>query len=268
MEKLYSVKMRSSAGGCHISGAERIVKEEEVEEVAKELVRRALSHPRGKPDFINIKVELLSKEPLRLTLLPVIEVTGNYSAEGLLKKLFSFSPIPVELGLRVYRELLSGPAPDGKTMRGAMIVEVPSGKRLEPDKFRGVRASYLDITKEAERELRKLSGEKFTENFKEALTLSTKILNHPAVLGELCVSDDPDYTTGYLSLKGIGYFRIKSIKKAGSPFGGRAIFVRENIPLDNLINYLEKTPILADRVSSYSSVSAEELSKELSENSL
>ncbi|TCK06203.1 6-carboxyhexanoate--CoA ligase [Phorcysia thermohydrogeniphila] len=268
MEKLYSVKMRSSAAGHHISGAERIVREEEIEKVAGELVRRALNHSKGKPDFINLKVELLSEEPLRLTLLPVIEVTGNYSAERVLKELFSLSPIPVELGLRVYRELLSGPAPDGKTMRGAMIVEVPSGKRLEPDKFRGVRASYLDITKEAERKLRELTGERFTENFKEALTLSTKILNYPAVLGELCVSDDPDYTTGYLSLKGVGYIRIKNIKEAGSPLGGRAIFVRESTSLDELIRYLEKIPVLADRVSSYSLVPAEELSKVFSENSL
>jgi 6-carboxyhexanoate--CoA ligase len=268
MEKLYSVKMRSSAGGCHISGAERIVKEEEVEEVAKELVRRALSHPKGKPDFINVKVELLQEEPKRLKLLPVIEITGNYRAEDILRKLFSLSPIPVELGLRVYKELLSGPAPDGGVMRGAMIVEVPSGKRLEPDKFRGVRASYLDITKEAEKKLQELTGERFTENFKEALTLSTKILNHPAVLGELCISDDPNYTTGYLSLKGIGYLRIKKIKEPGSPLGGRAIFVKKNTPVEELIDYLERTPVLADGVNSYLLVSAEELSKLFSEDSL
>jgi len=268
MEKLYSVKMRSSAGGIHISGAERIVDERDIEEVVKQLVRRALTHPRGKPDFINLKVELLKERPVRLPLLSVIEVTGSYRAEEVLKELFSLSPIPTEVGMKVYRELLSGPAPNGKVMRGAMIVEVPSGRRLEPDRFRGVRASYLDITEEAERKLKELAGSRFTENFKEALTLSTKVLAYPTVIGELCVSDDPNYTTGYLSLKGKGYFRIRNIKEAGSPFGGRAIFVKEKTPLSDLISFLEKTPVLTDRVSSYSLVAATELREVFSAGSL
>jgi len=144
-------------------------------------------------------------------------------------------------------------------MRGAMVVEVPSGKRLEPDKYRGVRASYLDVDRETVELLKKLVGKDYTENFKEALVLSTKILSFKGVLGELCVSDDPDYTTGYFSLKGKGYFRIKNIKSQGVSKGGRAIFVKSKVKIPDLIHYLEKVPFIAKNFSSYSTVSIEKI---------
>jgi 6-carboxyhexanoate--CoA ligase len=165
------------------------------------------------------------------------------------------------LGIKTYERLLSGPAPDGKTMRGAMVVEVPSGKRLEPDKYRGVRASYLDMDRETGELLKKSVREGYTENFKEALVLSTKILSFEGVLGELCVSDDPDYTTGYLSLKGKGYFRIKNIKPQGLSTGGRAIFIKPEVKISELIYYLEKVPFIAKGFSSYSAVPIEEIER-------
>lgn len=259
MEKLYSVKMRSSKENNHISGAERIVSEDEIENTAVQLIRRALNHSRGKADFINIKVEELKEPPLLEPLLPVFEVTDYESATDLLRKLFSMSEIPVDLGIRIYEKLLSGPAPNGKTMRGAMIVEVPAGKRLETDKFRGIRASYLDIDKKTAELLKENFGNGYTENLKEALVLSTKILSFDGVLGELCVSDDPNYTTGYLSLKKKGYLRIRNIKQKGLSKGGRAIFVKENVRLADLIYYLERAPFIAKGFPGRSVVSVEEL---------
>ncbi|MEO2068315.1 MAG: 6-carboxyhexanoate--CoA ligase [Desulfurobacteriaceae bacterium] len=237
-KKLYSVKMRSSKNGFHISGAERIVSEKEIEKVSMSLIKRALNHSRGKPDFINLKVEEIKEEIVYISPLPIFEITGFTSPYEVLKKLFDLARIPIDLGLEIYERLFKGP-----TMRGAMIVEVPSGKRLDPDKERGVRASYLDMDKETERKLKEVAGKGYTQNLKEALTLSTKILSFEGVLAELCVSDDPDYTTGYFSIKGRGYFRIKNIKSPGLPRGGRAIFVKD-IELSSFIEYLEKKPII------------------------
>ena len=256
---LFSVKMRSSRNSIHISGAERIVPEERLDDVVVSLLHRARSHSRGEPDFISVKVEKLRESPVYLKALPVFEVVSEGSSVSVLEKLFSISAVPPEMGLSFYNILLRGASPSGKVMRGAMVVEVSSGTRLEPDKERGVRVSYIDITDEAVEELRKISGEKYTENFKEALILSTKVLNHPFVLAELCVSDDPDYTTGYLSIKGKGYFRIFGIKTGGLPFGGRAFFVKKGTDIEELTKYLEKKPVIVSSVSDYSVVSVDEL---------
>ncbi len=256
---LFSVKMRSSKNGLHISGAERIVPEERVNQVVLSLLERARKHSRGRPDFISLKVEELKEEPVYLKALPVYEVKGGVPTETLLEKLFSLSEVPVSLGLSFYRQLLKGISPSGGVMRGATIVEVPSGRRLEPDSERGVRVSYIDITDEAAEELKRTAGNKYTENFKEALTLSTKVLNHPDVLAELCISDDPDYTTGYLSIKNLGYFRLFNLKPSGLPLGGRVFFVRKGVDLKELISYFETKPVIVSSVSNYSSVSLEEM---------
>ena len=60
----------------------------------------------------------------------------------------------------------------------------------------------------------------------DALALATKNI-HCGVEAELCWSDDPDYTTGYVAGKTIGYVRIKPMKEEGVPIGGRVYFVKE-----------------------------------------
>ena len=63
MMGLYSIRMRSAEGGPHeeggrhISGAERIVEESDLESVAVSLIHRALHHSKGKSDFINIRID-------------------------------------------------------------------------------------------------------------------------------------------------------------------------------------------------------------------
>ena len=58
---LYSIKMRAAQGGDHklggqhISGAERILAEENLKKIAEAMIERALLHSRGKADFINLK---------------------------------------------------------------------------------------------------------------------------------------------------------------------------------------------------------------------
>ena len=52
-------------GGKHISGAERILREDEIEEELINVYRRAITHERGKPDFINLKIEEIDEDDIR-----------------------------------------------------------------------------------------------------------------------------------------------------------------------------------------------------------
>ncbi len=245
--------MRASREREHISGAERIVPEEEISATVKELTEKALYHPKGRPDSINIKIEHLEKSPIYLRLLDIYEIADreNYTIKEILTKLFKKANIDSNIGLSIYKALISGASPAGTVMRGAMIVDCQTGIRLEPDKFRGIRASYMDITPEAEENLKKLVGERFTPNMKDAVVLSTKVLNQPDVIAELCISDDPNYTTGYLSIKGFGYIRIRNIKPPGLSKGGRAFFVKGKINRKTFIEYMETLPILINEIGNY-----------------
>ncbi|MFN3976837.1 MAG: 6-carboxyhexanoate--CoA ligase, partial [Aquificaceae bacterium] len=62
---------------------------------------------------------------------------------------------------------------------------------------------------------------------------------------ELCWSDDPDYTTGYVAGKNIGYVRIKPMKEEGVPIGGRVYFVKRD-SLERIISCLERKALLIE----------------------
>jgi 6-carboxyhexanoate--CoA ligase len=79
---------------------------------------------------------------------------------------------------------------------------------------------------------------------REALTLASKVLSSRRIIAELCVSDDPDYTTGYIASRKFGYVRIPNIKSAGSKEGGRAFFVKEGAGIKEISNYLERVPVM------------------------
>ena len=65
-------------------------------------------------------------------------------------------------------------------------------------------------------------------------------------MGELCWSDDPDYTVGYVACNGV-YHRIPNMKKLGSRYRGPCIFVQPEIDRESVIEYLEKAPVLVQR---------------------
>lgn len=241
--------MRSSKGGAHLCGAEAIVDESSISKAVYSFVKRALSSKRGIPDFVNLKVEAVKQEPIYSPLLPVFHV--SQPLREVLVKLFKLASIPPSLGLSFYSLLLKGPSPTGGVMRGALIVEVPSGKRLEPDKFKGVRASCLGITSRALGELKEKAGKFYTDRLKDALVLTSKICSYPGVLGELCVSDDPDYTTGYFSIPKIGYFRLFNLKPYGLSKGGRVIFVSRNLEVPSFIDYLKNSPFIGSSFPGY-----------------
>ena len=231
---LFSVKMRSSAEGTHISGAERIVGADEVADVCAAMSRRALSHSKGTPDSITVTVAAIVGEIVRVPALPITEVACADPAaarETVINALAPFTPHAADAW-----ELLVGV----RDMRGAILFHAETGRRLEPDRARGVRVTSLDAAASTGQRPEPGSGK---ARVTEALVLASKVAHHPAVLAEVCISDDPDYTTGYVATKSRGYVRVPNMKPAGSAVGGRLFVVDTAAPLD-LIEYLEHTPVL------------------------
>ena len=90
----YSLKMRASQQvgegeqkhEQHISGAERIVGRDSVEAVCSAMVRRAMTHSKGDPDFVNVKIEKVCESDIQiLKALPVTRVDVETWQEGLEK---------------------------------------------------------------------------------------------------------------------------------------------------------------------------------------
>ena len=242
MAELYSVRMRAAQGGPHekgghhISGAERIVKLEEVGAIAQSLAERALHHSKGTADFINITVDLIPPEKIRyIDCLKVEEhKTGSISESHQLVTDLLQGPNISEEAVHKAISLLKSL---DKSMRGAMLVDAITGERLDIGN-RGVRVSHMD------------SFDSYAlgdnEHMREALVLASKVQSAEGVVGELCWSDDPDYTVGYVACNGV-YHRIPNMKELGSNIGGRVFFVRSDIDSESVIEYLERAPVLVQR---------------------
>lgn len=242
MSVLYSVRMRAAQGdphekgGHHISGAERIVKIEDVGAIAQSLAERALHHSKGTADFINITVDLIPSE--KITYIDCLKVeehkTSSISeSHQLATKLLqgpNISEVAVNKAISLLKSL-------DKSMRGAMLVDAITGERLDTGD-RGVRVSHMD------------SFDSHTlgdnEHMREALVLASKVQSADGIVGELCWSDDPDYTVGYVACNDV-YHRLPNMKEFGSDIGGRVFFVRSDIDSESVITYLEKSPVLVQR---------------------
>ena len=265
----YSLKMRASQQvgegeqkhEQHISGAERIVGRDSVEAVCSAMVRRAMTHSKGDPDFINVKIEKVHESDIQiLKALPVTRIDVDTWQEGLDKAfdLVSKAVMDVhkESSLSVPKgtsenaclqnfaanlpELLRATFP----MRGAMLYDIATGERLEPDHERGVRATYMDALHSSE-----VDGCK--NHFNEAIVLATKVANAPGMVAEFCVSDDPNYVTGYVASKELGYVRIMKMKEMGDENGGRIfLFDSRKASAEECIEYLQKKKVLVDVSSS------------------
>ena len=242
----YSLKMRASQHvgdgelkhEQHISGAERIVGRDSVEAVCTAMVRRAMNHSKGDPDFINVKIEKVCESDIQvLKSLPVTRVDVETWQEGL-EKAFELVG-EAAAGIREkLPELLRATFP----MRGAMLYDIATGIRLEPDHERGVRATYMDALHSSE-----VDGCK--KHFNEAIVLATKVANAPGMVAEFCVSDDPNYITGYVASKELGYVRIMKMKEMGDENGGRIfLFDSRKASAEECIEYLQKKKVLVDVV--------------------
>ena len=242
---MWSVRMRAQKMGVHVSGAERLV-EKDLEKVIRELYRRPKDF-----DSMVITIEKVDAVEVVKRALPVqsydfkdVDTSHQFAVE-----LLSRCGVREEIARRAIEILKMGPNPKGGNMRGAILMDVETGERLEPDQERGIRTVRMDWKdrKQVERELRKRGMKPFyLKRFMDALAIATKNV-YCGVLGEICWSDDPDYTTGYVSCKSIGYVRVKPMKDKGNPIGGRVYFVRREA-LEEVINCLEKKAILIEEL--------------------
>ncbi len=261
MKNLLSIRMRASrkikirnskfeirnleCKEVHISGAEGLYKTSEMQKTVKKYIERALNHPRGKADRIVVTIENIKQRPMEIATLPLATVRCGTPSEG--KKIaqeilqsLGISKRAIDMAFRLINK---------GDMRGAALITAKRGNRIEPDMKRGIRVSRLGINKSAlrilSRRLRRLRIN--TDIVKEALILASKVISSKKVIAELCVSDDPYYTTGYVASKKYGYLRIPHIKPEGSRRGGRAFFVNERANVEGIITYLERTPVIATK---------------------
>ncbi|MGN0144232.1 MAG: 6-carboxyhexanoate--CoA ligase, partial [Clostridium sp.] len=237
---LYSLKMRASLNNEHISGAEKLVKDQSIIQYADTLIDRGLNHSKGKADFINLKIEEIDKDSiLYLNALPVKTVKVDNYIEGrseILKFLKELGTDKITEIMELFKETYS--------MRGAMLLDINTLERLEPDKNRGIRATYMDMDRTSKSHISNTKN-----HYMEAIVLATKVANAPGIAGEICISDDPDYVTGYVSSKEKGYIRISNMKEMGSPCGGRIfLYNGSKEDVNKTIDFLEKQLVIVKNI--------------------
>ena len=243
-KQLYSLKMRASAhvdgAEQHISGAERILPKEQLPEFAKALVSRGLNHAKGDADFLNVKIEAIpAGDIIHVDALPVETVTVETFQDGLreVERFLRENGIPHIP--QIMRKL-----DETSAMRGAMLLDIHTLQRLEPNLERGVRATCMDCERSS-----KTVADDAKNHYAEAIVLATKVMNCPGVVGEICISDDPDYVTGYVSSPKTGYRRITKMKPLGSEAGGRIFLFDSNAASpEEAIRYLEKQCVIVHGV--------------------
>lgn len=240
----YSIRMRASKLGHHISGAEGLYKEEDIDNVVKQYSARASSHERGKPDEICISIDKVAGEIVNIPSLPLctIDTSNSASAKNAAASILSSSGISENAIASALKLLTSG-----DVMAGAFLLD-EKGRRVMGNS-KSIRASRMGITKPALRSLSSRLGRLGINNatVREALILASKVQHHPGVMAELCISDNPWYTTGYVTSAAYGYVRLPHIKKRGSDHGGRVFFI-DSEKTEGLISYLRSQPVIINKI--------------------
>jgi 6-carboxyhexanoate--CoA ligase len=227
----------------HISGAEGMYEYPDISKICSTLIHRALTHPRGRPDRIVLTVEEIKETPMMVPLLPIrtLECSSPAAAWEMIVQRMTKCGVS-DQALKTAFSIIKSK----KSMRGASLVTVGTGRRREPDRERGIRVSHLGIDKISEKRLVRTLSALHINNptVKEAVILASKVAACKDIVAEVCISDNPDYTTGYIASPAFGYLRIPNIKKPGEFHGGRVFFVREPFDKDKVIDYLERKPVL------------------------
>lgn len=243
---MFSLKMRASKEGVHVSGAERIVNEDKLEKIAGNLIKRALGHENGTPDFINLKIEKINEEITYLKHVPIELMISNDKensrdiSRNILRKELETYFLKNNKDLDKLDSLIDSAFEiiDKGNMRGAAVLDL-DGNRLEGDISKGIRVKNIDTSEELKNEI--LKNSKLTDRTIDAIAIATKVVNF-GVIAELCTSDNFSYTTGYVATKS-GYFRIPNLKSEGD-FGGRVFFVESSNNISEVFEKLEKTPVI------------------------
>lgn len=236
---LYSIKMRASRKGVHVSGGERIATRSGIKQVVQELLDRPPDF-----DFMNIKIQKIEnltyiEKTLDIQILSFQDhVHANMFAAELIS---SNTGIDLQVVQGYIQTVHTGAGEGGNVMRGAMLVDT-TGVRREFDINRGVRTTCVDF-EDRDGILKKLLPAGFTPRTVDALAIATKNLQNEDIVAEYCVSDDPDYLFGYVALKG-RYIRIFPLKEKGNPKGGRIYFIRSDTDINRLYHYLEEECVI------------------------
>lgn len=239
---MWSVRMRASKSSVHISGAEGIYETKEIQKALKKFLKRALTHSRGEPDSIVLTIERLNEPILRVKALPIKTLFCNSPEEAYKVSVEKL----LEAGVSSHAISEAWNVVKNLKLRGACLIDIETGQRLEPNKERGIRVSRIQMDKKRRiqviKKIKNLTNQ--PERVIEALTVASKVAYRDEIVAELCVSDNPDYTTGYVASKKFGYLRITNIKNSGEAHGGRAFFIKNPSNLEELIHFLEKIPVI------------------------
>ncbi|MEJ2199878.1 MAG: 6-carboxyhexanoate--CoA ligase [Desulfuromonadaceae bacterium] len=224
-DPLYSLRMHAKRQGAHLSGGERLARLDALEDLAAQLLARALRHPRGRAEQIRLSIDRIPAEVVqrgRLLDLRTIRVVDYRQGRQAARQLLLQVGVQERAVDAAMAQLSAGAGADGRSMRGAMLVDCCSGARLEADPSRGVRVSRMDLTAAAEATLRQRLALRELDNphVREALVLASKVLTAPPVVAELCWSDDPDYCAGSVASREQGYVRFSQLKPLGEERGG------------------------------------------------
>jgi len=247
-QSLYSIRMRAERDGSHCSGGERIAPANALPALAAELVGRALACG-AEPNAVHCSIERLDGEVphWRLPDVRTFEVPDWTTGHACVRALLLRAGVAMVAANAALEALCVGPAPGGRVMRGAMIVDALTGERLEADPARGVRVSRMDLAPAArDRILVDLAAAGLGHHrVADALVLAGKVLQAPGIVAELCWSDDPAYVAGYVADPRHGYQRITRLKADGNALGGRALFVRtQGWQSQFFVDYLERQAVL------------------------
>ena len=239
----WSVRMRATGtldgAPYHVSGAESLVAPGMIEQTVAGLTRRALAPGHTvKAQQVRLSLDQLDVEPTVIRALPteLKECPDTAAArQHFVDVLSRFVPNPAET-LRILTE-----AP---TMRGAAVIEVGTGRRLEADPLRGVRVTrFADLTDAAPG-----TSLAHKKHHHEAVLLASKVAAAPGVLAQFCISDDPHYTRGYVCVDGV-YTTVTNVKADGDPNGGRVILVDTAYANEATVTaWLENHPVLISPV--------------------
>lgn len=246
----FSLRMRAVRRNRHLSGAERLGRAHDVPSLTAALLQRAMTHGGGPPDQVHCTVERLDPAEICHAELPAVtawEVADWPTGRLLAGRLLEQAGVSAAAVSRSLARLAAGPAPAGGPMRGAMIVDSQNGRRLEADPQRGVRVSRMDVAPEERPAIERCLNKAGLGHHRvlEAMVLAGKVLDAPAVVAELCWSDEPDYLTGYVAAPECGYQRITPLKAAGDPNGGRVFFVDGRTWCrKEFVAFLEQRPLL------------------------
>ena len=261
---VYSVRMRASTGGRHedggrhVSGAERLVEEAGIDDVAAALMRRARERAEA-PDFVQITVDRIERSAVdTATVLPLLltepmPARDAQVAASIRLREAGVSDDAIDRGFELLSEGIEGhllpPFPwrgEGlgesgirRSAPGAMLLDASTGVNITPDPRRGVRATRFDYHPAHIASIESALVDAGLGHFRtrEALALATKVM-WSGVLAELCWSDDPGYTAGYLATAS-RYVRFADFKPDGAA-GGRAFFVdRAKVDVAEVIDRLE-----------------------------